>query len=546
MNPLSPLRRYNFIDIELSGDIPDEPGKKMLGFIGGELPMSSGDVERVLTEAERSENIRGVIIRIKTLGIGVGRANSIRKRLSGLKSAGKKIIVYLEDCGNVEYLLASVGDKIYVSPWATLNLVGLAAEVSFFKDTLSKLGINARIKGLGEYKSARDTFTRDSMSPAHREMMESILGSLSAELERAVAEGRGMSPGDVKKKIDSAPYTAKEAISENLVDGIAYEGDIRDRAGDEAGLKVCTITARKYNRYLKLKEKLSGFGRVFAGSPPVVAVLACTGAITSGSGRGGPGMKSIRSGPLVKLLGQISKDKSVRALVLRISSPGGSGIASDVIREKLKRISEEIPVVVSMSDVAASGGYLISLGARSIVADPMTLTGSIGIVYGKFDVSGLKKKLGISTELMPSSKHSLMYSSGRGFTEDEEKRLDEMLRTYYDTFVDSVSEGRNIDRARAEFAAGGRVWTGTQAKELGLVDELGGLHEAIELASKEAGIEDGKRPHVKYYSVERGLRLASLYGGGAFSARAVFLLDLAESLAREGFFAVMPYRIDIR
>ena len=545
MNPLSPMGCYNFLDLELSGDIPDEPGKKMLGFIGGELPLSSGDIERILTAAEQAENIRGIIVRIKTLNIGVGRANSIRKRLAGLKSAGKKIIVYLEDSGNVEYLLASAGDKIYVSPWATLNLVGLAAEVSFFKDTLTKLGIDAQIKGLGDYKSAKDTFTRDSMSPAHREMMESILGSLSAELESAVAEGRGMSPGEVKKKIDRAPYTAKEAISENLVDGIAYEGDIRDRARDEAELEVRTISARKYNRYIKFKEKLSSFGRLFSGSPPVVAVLACTGAITGGSGRGS-GAKTIRSGPVLKLLGQISKDKSVKALVLRISSPGGSGIASDVIREKLKRISEKIPVVVSMSDVAASGGYLISLGARSIVADPMTLTGSIGIVYGKFDVSGLKKKLGISTELLPSSKHSLMYSSARGFTKDEEKRLDEMLRTYYDTFVDSVSEGRNMDRERAESVAGGRVWTGAQAKELGLVDELGGLHEAIEIASKEAGIEDGKRPLVKYYSVERGLRLASLYGAEAFSGRAAFLMDLAEMLTRESFFAVMPYKIDVK
>ena len=533
------------MDLELSGDIPDEPGKKMLGFIGGELPLSSGDIERTLAAAEQAENIRGVIVRIKTLNIGVGRANSIRKRLAGLKAAGKKIIVYLEDSGNVEYLLASAGDKIYVSPWATLNLVGLAAEVSFFKDTLAKLGIDALIKGLGDYKSAKDTFTRDSMSPAHREMVESILGSLSAGLESAVTEGRSMGPGEVKEKIDHAPFTAKEAISENLVDGIAYEGDIRDRAGDESGLKVCAITARKYNRYLKLKEKLSGFGRIFTGSPPVVAVLACTGAIMSGSGRDS-GAKTIRPGPILKLLGQISKDKSVKALVLRISSPGGSGIASDVIREKLKRISEKIPVVVSMSDVAGSGGYLVSLGARTIVADPMTLTGSIGIVYGKFDVSGLKKKLGISTELMPSSKHSLMYSSARGFTKDEEKRLDEMMRIYYDTFVDSVSEGRNMDRARVESVAGGRVWTGAQAKELGLVDELGGLHDAIGIASKEAGIGDGKRPHVKYYSVERGLRLASLYGAGALSGRAAFLMDLAESLSRESFFAVMPYKIDVK
>lgn len=545
MNPFSPLRRFNFLDLELSGDIPEEPGRKMLGFIGGEGPLSSGDVERILTGAERAENILGVIVRIKTLNIGVGRANSIRKRLSELKAAGKKIIVYLEDCGNVEYLIASAGDSIYVSPWTTLNVVGLAAEVSFFKDTLSKLGIEAEIKGLGDYKSARDTFTRDSMSPAHREMMESLLGSLSSELERAISEGRGIGLSEVKNKIDRAPYTASEAIAENFVDGIAYGDDIKDRAEDVAGHKVYAITARKFNRYLKLKEKLLVLGRVFTGSPPVVAVLACTGAITSGSGRGS-GMKTIQPGPLIKLLTHISKDKNVKALVLRISSPGGSGIASDVIREKLKRISEKIPVVVSMSDVAASGGYLISLGAGSIVADPMTLTGSIGIVYGKFDVSGLKEKLGVNTELLPTSKNSLMYSSSKGFSEDEEKRLDDMLRTYYDTFVDTVSEGRKMDRAKAESSAGGRVWTGAQAKGLGLVDELGGLHDAISLASKEAGIPDGKRPHVKYYSVDRGFRPASLFGIGGFSGQASALLDLVQSLSREGFFAVMPFKIDVK
>jgi protease-4 len=545
MNPLSPLRRFNFLDIELSGDIPEEPGKKMLGFIGGEGPLSSGDVERIITGAERTENILGVIVRIKTLSIGVGRANSLRKRLSELKAAGKKIIVYLEDCGNVEYLIASAADRIYVSPWATLNVIGLAAEVSFFKDTLSKLGIDAQIKGLGDYKSAKDTFTRDSMSPAHREMMESLLGSLSSELERAISEGRGIGLADVRNKIDRAPYTAGEAAAENFVDGIAYGDDIKDRAGDVTGHKVHAITARRFNRYLRLKEKLLAFGRVFTGSPPVVAVVACTGAITSGSGRGS-GMKTIQPGPLVRLLSHISKDKSVKALVLRISSPGGSGIASDVIREKLKRISERIPVVVSMSDVAASGGYLISLGAGSIVADPMTLTGSIGIVYGKFDLSGLREKLGVSTELMPTSKNSLMYSSSRGFSGDEEKRLDEMLRVYYDTFVDSVSEGRKMDRAKAESAAGGRVWTGAQAKELALVDELGGLHDAVSLAARQAGLPDTKLPQVKYYSVDRGFRPAALLGAGGFSGQASALLDLAQSLAREGFFAVMPFKIDVK
>lgn len=545
MNPLSPLRRFNFLDIELSGDIPEEPAKKMLGFIGGEGPLSSGDVERILTGAERTENILGVIVRIKTLNIGVGRANSLRKRLAELKAAGKKIIVYLEDCGNVEYLIASAADRIYVSPWATLNVVGLAAEVSFFKDTLSKLGIDAQIKGLGDYKSAKDTFTRDSMSTAHREMMESLLGSLSSELELAISKGRGIGLAEVRNKVDRAPYTAREAIAENFVDEIVYEDDIKDRAGDVTGLKVHAITARKFNRYFKLKEKLSAFGRVFTGFPPVVAVVSCTGAITSGSGRGS-GMKTIQPGPLVRLLSHISKDKNVKALVLRISSPGGSGIASDVIREKLKRISERIPVVVSMSDVAASGGYLISLGAGSIVADPMTLTGSIGIVYGKFDLSGLREKLGVSTELMPTSKNSLMYSSSRGFSGDEEKRLDEMLRVYYDTFVDSVSEGRKIERAKAESAAGGRVWTGAQAKELALVDELGGLHDAVSLAAKQAGLPDTKRPQVKYYSVDRGFSPAALLGAGGFTGQASALLDLAQSLAREGFFAVMPFKIDIR
>jgi len=541
-----PFRRYNFLGLDLRGEIPEEEEKGLLSLFSRRRKLTFAETEKVLSYAEHSDGVRGVIVAIRELKIGPARANSLRRRLLGLRRSGKRVFVYLESGGNIEYLIASAGEYIYMPPWAMLNLVGLGAEVTFFKDLLDKLGISARLKGYGEYKSAAETFTRDSMSGAHREMVHSIIGSLETQLEESISEGRGFDPADMKAVIDRGPFVPESALAEGLIDGTAYESEIEDRAGEVTGLKVKSISARNFNRMLRLSERLRSAAGKLSGKGGTIAVVADSGFVTLGESVGRGAVKTLGSDSVLAQLDRVSGDRSVKGLVFRIMTPGGSGTASDLIRKRLKEISAAIPVVVSMSDVSASGGYLISLGAGKIVADPMTLTGSIGVVSGKFELGGLYRKLGVKKELVPFGKKSLMFSTSRGFSEEEDEKLDELMKFYYGEFVRAVSVGRGLDEARAEKAAKGRVWTGAQARDLGLVDELGGFWDAVNIVRREAGLPEDKLPVLRFYPAGRGIKLASLFGDAGYSGLLSVLTESASLQGWEGCLAVMPFRINVR
>ena len=540
------IRRFNFVKLDLRGELPEEEDKGLIPFFGGDRKLTFAEIERVLVSIERSSAIAGVMVSISELRIGLPRANSLRRRLISLRRSGKKVLVYLESGGNVEYLIASGGEGIYMPPWSMLNLIGLGAEVTFLKDLLDRLGVSARMKGYGEYKSAAETFTRSSISGAHREMVDSILGSLRTQLESCISEGRGAKIADVRAVIDRGPFIASSAVAEGLIDGTAYESEMEERAGEMAGVKVKSLEARQLNRILSFRDSLhSAVGKVRRGAG-IIAVVADSGFIALGDGTGRGPLKTMGSGSVLALLDRVSRDRAVKGLVFRILTPGGSGVASDLIRRRLKEISGKMPVVVSMSDVSASGGYLIALGADKIVADPMTLTGSIGIVSGKFELGELYRKIGVNKELVPTGKRSLMFSPSRDFSADEEEKLDELMSFYYREFVRTVAEGRGIGEARADEAAKGRVWTGAQAKDLGLVDELGGFWEAVNVARREAGLAEDKPPVLKFYTPARGLRLAALFGGSEYSGILKVLAENAPVPGMHGCFTVMPFRINVK
>ncbi len=537
---LESFRRFNFVKFELRGQIPEEEEKGLLPFFGGARKLTVGEIEKVLASVERSDYITGVIVLLSELRVGPARANSLRRRLLALRRRGKRVFVYLESGGNIEYLIASAGEYIYMPPWAALNLVGLGAEVTFLKDLLDKLGVSARLKGYGEYKSVAETFTRDSMSQAHREMVDSVLGDLESGLEDSISEGRGIERTEIRAVIPSA------ALAEGLIDGTAYESEIEHRISEVTGAKVRSIKVRHFNRMLKIKEKLASLAGRIRGRGGAIAVVTDSGFIVLGESAGHGAMKTMGSDSVLAQLERASRDRSVKALVFRIMTPGGSGVASDLIRKKLKEISETIPVVVSMSDVSASGGYLIALGAGKIVADPMTLTGSIGVVYGKFELGGLYRKLGVKKELVPLGKKSLMFSGSKGFSEEEEEKLDEMMMFYYGEFLRLVSDNRGLEKARAEKAAKGRVWTGAQAKDLGLVDELGGFWDAVDIARREAGMPDDGAPNLRFYTAARGIKLAPLFGDSSYSDFLSVLLESAPLPGCAGCLAVLPFRIRVR
>ena len=540
------LRRYNFLEIELAGDIPEEIEKSFFPFGGGRRKLTHWEVERVLAYAQEHPGILGVIVRLSNLGTGLGRANGIRRRLLALREEGKRVIVYLESGGNVEYLIASCADCIYMPPWGMLNLIGLKAELTFYAEALSKLGVKAHMKGLGVYKSAAETFTRNSMSEPHREMMDSLMTDLEEQLERSISEGMGISVEEVKSLIDQGPYTSGGAHESGLVSGVAYDAEIPGLIERDSGIRVKAIKATRLIGFMNLAGYLKSVPRRVFRKRSVVAIVSANGIITSGRSRGSGTTKTIGSGSLLDMLKRVEEDKSVRALVLRVLTPGGSGVASDVLRSRLKMISEKKPVVVSMSDVAASGGYMIALGADRVVADPMSLTGSIGIVSGKFDLSGFYKKVGIGKEAVSKAKRALIFSLQRGFSKDEDEKIQEILESYYEKFVETVSRERGLGMSSAESAAGGRVWTGTQAKKLGLVDELGGLIDAYQIAVNLSGLQDPSQAEVKFISEKRGIRISDLMRANSLSYMVDLLFDSLGSLTREKVLTIMPYNIDIK
>lgn len=540
------LLRYNFVELELTGEVPEEVEKSFLPFSRGRRKLTQWEVERVLTYVQGHPGIMGVVLKLSNLGIGLGRANGIRKRLLALREEGKRVIVYMESGGNVEYLIASSAEYVYMPPWGMLNLIGLKAELTFYAEALSKLGVKAHMKGLGVYKSAAETFTRDSMSAPHREMIDSILTDLEKQLEKSISENRRLGEKEVKRLIDQGPYTAAKAHERGLVNGVAYDVEIPSLIEQDSGIKIKSVKAANLLSILNFENFLKSFpGRVFR-NKNVIAIVSAYGIITSGrSGRSGT-LRTIGSDSLAEMLRGVEQDSRIRALVLRVLSPGGSGVASDVIRQRLKAISEKKPVVISMSDVAASGGYMLALGADKVVADPMTLTGSIGIVSGKFDLSGLFKKVGIGVDSISKAKRALIFSSNRGFSKDEEEKLLEILESYYKKFVESVSRERGLDSSSAENAARGRVWTGNQAKELGLVDELGGLWDAYQLAVSLSDLHDAAKARVKFISEKRGIRISDLLRADSLSYAVDLFFDSLGSLRREKVLTILPFDIDIK
>ncbi len=540
------LSKVNFVEINLNGEIPEEEERSLLPTIGAKKKLTLWDIERTFIEIENNPKLLGAIIKLSELRVGFARANLIRTRLLELRAKGKKIVVYLESGGNVEYLIASSADEIYLPPWSMLNLIGLKAEVTFYKDALDKIGVLAHMKGFGEYKSASETFTRGSMSKPHREMINSIIGDLQDQLEEFISQGRNIKPEEVKSLIDQGPYLADKACEESLVDGVLYESGLEDRVSDLVGRKLNLIKAGNLLRRLNIKDTIRSVLGKFTSSYPVIAVISDSGIITLGSSRKSGPMKSIGSDSQIRLLERVSKDRKVKAIVLRILSPGGSAVASDLISQKLEQISQKIPVVISMSDVAASGGYLISLGAHKVVADSMSITGSIGIVSGKFDLSGLYSKLGITKELVSKGKNALMFSSSKGFSKDEEEKLLEIMEFYYEQFVRKVSIARDMELSKTEQVSRGRVWTGKQAKERGLVDELGGINTAVNIAKRKAGIFEGHNTILRHYSEPSGFQLSSFFKSSVYVNTINGLMDSFSFLERENILTIMPFNINLK
>jgi protease-4 len=481
-----------------SGDLPEVQPQFILGG-GGGLTVR-GYVE-LIRKAKGDSRIAGILL--KPGGINSpfwAKLQELRGALDDFKTSGKYVHAWLEYGGDREYYLSSVADRIYLLPSASLDLTGVASYEVFLRGTFDWIGTYPDFLHVGDYKTAVNTYLEKSFTPAHREMSESLNRSQYGQLVRAIADARQKKEDEVRALIDQGPFQPVDALRVGLIDDIAYEDELDDMVAELRGAEF--IDAEDY---AAVSWEKTGVRR-----QSKIAVINATGVINSGSSGFDPVNGAvIGSDSLVEYIRAARADRSIKAIVLRVDSPGGSSTASDVIWRELS-ISRENnrPVIVSMSDLAASGGYYIALGGDAIVAQPGTLTGSIGVYTGKFVTTGTLDKLGANIEATSSGKHAEIYSPDRRFTPEERKKIEESMQNVYDQFIERTAAARHMTPEKVDEVAQGRVWTGEQAKQLGLVDELGGLYKAIDLAKQRARISADEEvdlvvypPHRSFYEV---------------------------------------------
>jgi protease-4 len=469
--------------------VPDDPLRKFFG--GNEQSLTNLILQ--FKKAKVDKRIKIVLLEIDMSGAGWGKSEEIRDAIADFRSSGKPVYAYMEYGMNKEYYIASACDKIYLAPPGELFINGLAADVMFFRGSLDKLGVYPDMYQIGKYKSAGDMFTRKDMSEAHKEFMNSLLDDLYNRYVDAIAKSRGKTSDQVHALIDDAPYGAPKAKDAGLIDGVAYREELEKELKTKLGYKESDpLKIVKGAEYSQIEPESLGLNE-----GEKIAVIYATGDIGSGQSENSPsGSQSIGSDTLSKAIDDAREDKSIKAIVIRVDSPGGSGLASDIIWHSVVAAKEKKPVVISMGDVAASGGYYIACGASKIIAQPSTITGSIGVVAGKPVMRGFYDWLGISNQYIMRGKNAGMFRETEKFSDEERAKFQDWIKTtYYNDFVPKVAKGRGKDAAYIDSVGQGRVWTGSQGQERGLVDEFGGLDRAVEVAKDLAKIPKDKGVH---------------------------------------------------
>jgi len=530
--------------LKVSGDLQELDAGGVFGqFFDGSPTVRS--IVDALRKAKVDKRITSVVIRPTGTAALWGKVQEVRDAVADFKRSGKPVIAFMEYGGEQEFYLASACDKVFLLPTASLDLTGIASYELFLRGTLDKIGAYPDALHVGQFKTAANTFTEKTFTPSHREMAQSLNSDLYEQLVQGLASGRHKNPAEVKTLIDHGPFLPEDAIRAGLIDDVAYEDELDDKVQLGKGSTHFLTDAD----YRKVSAASLGLNR-----GPRIALVYAVGVITSGAssydGASGP---SIGSDTLVEILRKVRADNSIKAIVLRVDSPGGSALASDVIWREVMLTREAKPVIASMSDVAASGGYYISMPAHAIVAQPATLTGSIGVVLVKFAIGGTLQKLGMNMERVTSGRYADLYAPDKIFTPDERARILEQMQATYDAFVEKAAAGRNTTPERIDSIAQGRVWTGAQGKQIGLVDELGGLDRAIEIAKQRARIDPKSEVELVVYPQRKsffelvespfGASAAGLLGTllGTHEAQAVQKIAAPLRLFRRGEpLAIMP------
>jgi len=469
--------------LRVGGDLTEIAPNDVVGYIRGVKAPTVRSIVENLRKAKVDSRVHGIVL--KPTGFSSpfwGKVQEIRDAVIDFKKSGKPVYSYIEYGGDREYYLATAADKVYLMPSTSLDLIGVATYSLFLRGTLDKIGAYPDLRRIGDYKTAVNTFTETGYTPAHREMDESLNRDLFEQILVGIADGRKKDGAEIRRLIDQGPFLPEEALRVGLVDDVQYEDQVSEKLRGEGESRQIDG-----DEYARVSAPSLGLNR-----GPRLAVIYAAGTIASGkSGYDPINGTIVGSDTLIEYIRTARRDESVRGIVLRIDSPGGSATASDAVWRELmiaRNERQDRPIVASMSDLAASGGYYIAMPAQLIVAQPSTLTGSIGIFGGKIVTGGVYQKLGARIESTSIGKNAEINSPARPYNPDEVKKLEEQLQAFYDQFVEKVATSRRSTPEKIDALAQGRVWTGRQAKERGLVDALGGLEEAIELTKERAKI----------------------------------------------------------
>ena len=498
IDELSRLRQRHtgplILELDLSeGDAEEPPADVLTAVLAMRRPRLA-DVLDGLRRARADDKVRALVVKIGGRPIGVARVQELRSAIAAFRRSGKATVAWAETYGefgpgNAAYYLATAFERIWLQPSGDVGLTGLSLEQWFLRGTMDKLGLEYEVSKRHEYKTAADRLTEQGFTGPAREAMQQLASSLTGQITEAVAERLAISPEQARMLIDNGPYVAEEAVELRLVDALGYRDEVYDDVRKSAGPDAHLLYLARYHRSRALAERAR---KLPERGSDMIAVIYAAGPIRRGrSGRGPMSGGAMGSDTVSAALRTAAADRRVRAIVLRVNSPGGSYVASDTIwREVVRTRQAGTPIVVSMGDVAASGGYYISMAADEIVAQPGTITGSIGVLSGKPVTSSLLERVGITTDSVTVGAHADMFSTTRPFSEEEWAKINSWLDRIYADFTGKVAMGRNMTQEQVHEIARGRVWTGADAAGIGLVDQLGGLDDAIALARRKAGLPD--------------------------------------------------------
>jgi protease IV len=527
--------------LDLEGDVPERlPAEIPIPVLQNQTDLSLEQTWDTFRRAATDSRIRGILFEPHGLDIGWGKMEEIHDEIVQFRKSGKPIVTYLRSPTAREYYLASATDKIFISPEDSLDLKGLAAESLFFKQTLDKVGVQAEVIHAGKYKDAGDVLTRTSMTPETREVLNAILDQYYGNLIATVAEGRKKQPDAVRALIDDGPFLARDAVSSGLIDALGYE----DQAVGEMQSRL------KQSELKKISAKAYVKGLAPAPGGRRIALIVGQGTITAGTGNETADDESFTGTGFIKLLKEVENDSSIQGVIMRIDSPGGDAVASDDILHEAKNLSKKKPLVISMGDTAASGGYYVAVTGDPIIAYPNTLTGSIGVIFAKFTLHGLFDKVGVDEQLLTRGRYADIESAYTPLSDAARQKLSGQIDSFYRAFVSRVAEGRKKPFDQIEPLAQGRVWVGAQAKDNGLVDQLGGLDRAVEVLKQQAHMSPSDRVTLVPYPGRRSV-FDLLFSRTDPTAEIQLRLEKIlgklplQQLSQRGFLKVMPYSINV-